>query len=114
MREFLATRRARVAPADAGLPPQGPRRRVDGLRREEVALLAGVSPEYYVRLERGRATGPSAGVVDAVAASCAWTTTNAPTSTGSSAPSPPGPAPGAGAAKDLVNDPTAGEMPWPS
>jgi transcriptional regulator with XRE-family HTH domain len=40
---------------------------VTGLRREEVALLAGVSPEYYVRLERGRATGPSAGVVDAVA-----------------------------------------------
>jgi transcriptional regulator with XRE-family HTH domain len=40
---------------------------VKGLRREEVALLAGVSPEYYVRLERGQATGPSAGVVDAVA-----------------------------------------------
>ena len=67
VREFLGTRRARVSPADAGLPPQGPRRRVTGLRREEVALLAGVSPEYYVRLERGRATGPSAGVVDAVA-----------------------------------------------
>jgi transcriptional regulator with XRE-family HTH domain len=41
---------------------------VKGLRREEVALLAGVSPEYYVRLERGQATGPSPGVVDAVAA----------------------------------------------
>ena len=54
-------------PTDAGLPPQGTRRRVKGLRREEVALLAGVSPEYYVRLERGQATGPSAGVVDAVA-----------------------------------------------
>jgi transcriptional regulator with XRE-family HTH domain len=67
VREFLITRRARVTPADAGLPPQGARRRVKGLRREEVALLAGVSPEYYVRLERGRATGPSAGVVDAVA-----------------------------------------------
>ncbi|OPC84091.1 transcriptional regulator [Embleya scabrispora] len=67
VREFLTTRRARVTPADAGLPPQGARRRVKGLRREEVALLAGVSPEYYVRLERGQATGPSAGVVDAVA-----------------------------------------------
>jgi transcriptional regulator with XRE-family HTH domain len=67
VREFLTTRRARVSPADAGLPPQGSRRRVAGLRREEVALLAGISPEYYVRLERGQATGPSAGVVDAVA-----------------------------------------------
>jgi len=67
VREFLTTRRARVTPTGAGLPPQGTRRRVKGLRREEVALLAGVSPEYYVRLERGQATGPSAGVVDAVA-----------------------------------------------
>lgn len=67
VREFLTIRRARVTPADAGLPAQGTRRRVKGLRREEVALLAGVSPEYYVRLERGQATGPSAGVVDAVA-----------------------------------------------
>jgi len=67
VREFLTTRRARVTPTEAGLPPQGTRRRVKGLRREEVALLAGVSPEYYVRLERGQATGPSAGVVNAVA-----------------------------------------------
>src|SRR3954462_11291063 len=65
VREFLGSRRARVTPADAGLPPQGTRRRVKALRREEVALLAGVSPEYYVRLERGPATGPSAGVVNA-------------------------------------------------
>ncbi|WP_066359920.1 helix-turn-helix transcriptional regulator [Herbidospora mongoliensis] len=67
VREFLTTRRARVTPTDAGLPPQGTRRRVKGLRREEVALLAGVSPEYYIRLERGQASGPSNGVVDAVA-----------------------------------------------
>ncbi|MEU5786325.1 helix-turn-helix transcriptional regulator [Micromonospora purpureochromogenes] len=67
VRDFLTTRRARVAPTDAGLPSQGTRRRVKGLRREEVALLAGVSPEYYVRLERGQATGPSAGVVGSVA-----------------------------------------------
>lgn len=68
VREFLSTRRDRVSPADAGLPAAGTRRRVKGLRREEVALLAGVSPEYYIRLERGQATGPSAGVVDSVAA----------------------------------------------
>jgi transcriptional regulator with XRE-family HTH domain len=67
VREFLTSRRARITPTDAGLPPQSTRRRVKGLRREEVALLAGVSPEYYVRLERGQATGPSTGVVDAVA-----------------------------------------------
>ncbi|WP_327094629.1 helix-turn-helix transcriptional regulator [Nocardia vinacea] len=67
VREFLSTRRDRVSPADVGLPETGTRRRVKGLRREEVALLAGVSPQYYIRLERGKATGPSRGVVDAVA-----------------------------------------------
>src|SRR3954465_4979040 len=66
VREFLTTRRARVTPADAGLPPQGTRRRVAGLRREEVALLAGVSPQYYVRLERGDATGISESIIDGV------------------------------------------------
>jgi transcriptional regulator with XRE-family HTH domain len=67
VREFLSSRRDRVSPADAGLPLGGTRRRVKGLRREEVALLAGVSPEYYIRLERGQATGPSASVVESVA-----------------------------------------------
>ena len=67
VREFLSSRRDRVSPTDAGLPVGGTRRRVKGLRREEVALLAGVSPEYYIRLERGQATGPSASVVEAVA-----------------------------------------------
>jgi transcriptional regulator with XRE-family HTH domain len=67
VREFLGTRRDRITPADVGLPTTGTRRRVKGLRREEVALLAGVSPEYYIRLERGQATGPSAGVVESVA-----------------------------------------------
>ena len=67
VREFLSTRRDRITPGDAGLPTTGTRRRVKGLRREEVALLAGVSPEYYIRLERGQATGPSAGVVESVA-----------------------------------------------
>ena len=68
VREFLSTRRGRVSPADAGLPATGTRRRVKGLRREEVALLAGISPEYYIRLERGQATGPSTGVVESIAA----------------------------------------------
>src|SRR3954453_15831922 len=64
LRAFLVTRRARVSPAEAGLAVIGSRRRVPGLRREEVAMLAGISVEYYVRLERGQATGPSPGVVE--------------------------------------------------
>jgi transcriptional regulator with XRE-family HTH domain len=68
VREFLSSRRDRISPATAGLPAGGTRRRVKGLRREEVALLAGMSPEYYIRLERGQATGPSPGVVESVAA----------------------------------------------
>ncbi|ROR65516.1 helix-turn-helix domain-containing protein [Agrococcus jenensis] len=67
IREFLTTRRARLTPADLGLPDFGGRRRVAGLRREEVALVAGVSVEYYVRLERGNATGVSASVLEGVA-----------------------------------------------
>lgn len=64
--DFLRLRRARVAPADVGLPT-GPRRRVGGLRREELAQLAGISVEYYQRLEQGRSGGPSPEVVDALA-----------------------------------------------
>lgn len=64
--EFLSTRRARVTPEQVGLPAWGPRR-VKGLRREEVASLAGVSVEYYKRLERGRATGVSDSVLEALA-----------------------------------------------
>ncbi len=67
LREFLRTRRARIAPQDAGLPPSLGVRRVPGLRREEVALLAGVSAEYYERLERGRTGNASASVLDAIA-----------------------------------------------
>ncbi|MFI6601249.1 helix-turn-helix transcriptional regulator [Nonomuraea sp. NPDC050536] len=63
---FLKSRRARVTPQSAGLEP-GARRRVAGLRREEVALLAGISVEYYVRLEQGRSTAPSEEVLDAIA-----------------------------------------------
>lgn len=57
IREFLTTRRARVTPVQAGLPAYGGRRRVPGLRREEVALLAGISVEYYIQLERGSVRG---------------------------------------------------------
>ena len=68
IREFLSTRRARISPEQAGLPIYGgARRRVTGLRREEVALLAGISTEYYTRLERGNATGMSESVIEGIA-----------------------------------------------
>ncbi|MGI5144447.1 helix-turn-helix transcriptional regulator [Streptomyces sp. CA-106110] len=67
LREFLRTRRARITPEQAGLPPHPGVRRVPGLRREEVAQLAGVSVDYYVRLERGRSTSASISVLEAVA-----------------------------------------------
>ena len=66
IREFLISRRSRLTPADAGLPDFGGRRRVPGLRREEVALLAGMSVEYYVRLERGNASGISDAILDGI------------------------------------------------
>jgi transcriptional regulator with XRE-family HTH domain len=66
MREFLTSRRDRLTPQEAGLPDFGGRRRVKGLRREEVALLAGMSTEYYVRLERGNATGVSEAVLNGI------------------------------------------------
>ena len=67
VREFLSTRRARLSPERAGLPTFGGDRRVPGLRREEVALLAGVSVDYYTRFERGNLTGASESVLDALA-----------------------------------------------
>ncbi|MFE6553726.1 helix-turn-helix transcriptional regulator [Streptomyces sp. NPDC057746] len=67
VREFLSTRRARITPEQAGLPIYGGNRRVAGLRREEVALLAGMSVDYYVRLERGNLSGASESVLDALA-----------------------------------------------
>ncbi|MFK0173566.1 helix-turn-helix transcriptional regulator [Streptomyces sp. NPDC090306] len=67
IRAFLASRRAKITPQQAGLPAYGGNRRVPGLRREEVALLAGVSIDYYVRLERGHIAGASEEVLDAVA-----------------------------------------------
>lgn len=64
--EFLTTRRAKLTPSQVGLPDFGGRRRVPGLRREEVAMVAGMSAEYYKRLERGNAAGVSEAVIDGV------------------------------------------------
>jgi transcriptional regulator with XRE-family HTH domain len=67
VRDFLTSRRARITPEQAGLPAYGGNRRVKGLRREEVALLAGVSIDYYIRMERGDLGGASEAVLDGVA-----------------------------------------------
>jgi transcriptional regulator with XRE-family HTH domain len=67
IREFLVSRRARITPQQAGLTAYGRNRRVPGLRREEVALLAGVSIDYYTQLERGKLGGVSDSVLDAIA-----------------------------------------------
>jgi transcriptional regulator with XRE-family HTH domain len=67
LREFLTSRRARITPQQAGLPHYGGRRRVPGLRRDELANLAGVSVEYYTKLERGNAQGVSDSVLEALA-----------------------------------------------
>ncbi|WP_319435631.1 helix-turn-helix transcriptional regulator [Mycobacterium sp. RTGN5] len=64
IREFLSSRRARIKPEQAGLPAYGGNRRVKGLRREEVAMLAGVSVDYYVQMERGNLAGASESVLD--------------------------------------------------
>src|SRR3954468_527180 len=66
IREFLTTRRARLTPERAGLPTFGRSRRGEGLRRDEVALLAGVSVEYYTPLGRGNGRGVSEDVLDSV------------------------------------------------
>ncbi|WP_434315531.1 helix-turn-helix transcriptional regulator [Leifsonia sp. P73] len=67
VRDFLTSRRARLTPEQAGLPAYGGNRRVTGLRREEVAMLAGVSVDYYTRLERGNLSGASDSVLEALA-----------------------------------------------
>jgi transcriptional regulator with XRE-family HTH domain len=66
VREFLTTRRARITPDQVGIPTSG-NRRVPGLRRSEVATIAGLSVEYYAKLERGQIAGASTGVLDAPA-----------------------------------------------
>ena len=67
IQEFLASRRARISPESVGLPVVGRKRRVPGLRREEVAALAGLSVDYYIRLERGALTNASDSVLNAIA-----------------------------------------------
>jgi transcriptional regulator with XRE-family HTH domain len=67
IREFLTSRRAKITPDQAGLRVYGDNRRVPGLRREEVALLGGVSVDYYTRLERGNLKGVSESVLEALA-----------------------------------------------
>jgi transcriptional regulator with XRE-family HTH domain len=67
IRDFLTTRRARITPDQAGLPAYGTSRRVPGLRREEAAMLAGVSVDYYTRLERGNLSGVSESVLESLA-----------------------------------------------
>ncbi|MFC0432317.1 helix-turn-helix transcriptional regulator [Kutzneria buriramensis] len=64
--DFLRTRRARISPDAAGVPSDGRARRVPGLRRDEVARLAGISIEYYTRLEQGRVGNPSPEIVEAI------------------------------------------------
>jgi hypothetical protein len=66
IREFLTCRRAKITPEQTGLPVFGGPRRVPGLRREEVALLPGVSVDYYTRLERGNMAGVSESVLEAL------------------------------------------------
>lgn len=73
--EFLRSRRARLRPQDVGLPQYGGRRRVPGLRREELAQLAGVSVAYYIRLEQGRGRNVSSAVLDAIATALRLTPT---------------------------------------
>jgi transcriptional regulator with XRE-family HTH domain len=65
--EFLRNRRGRIGPAEVGLPAGTTRRQTPGLRREELAALAGVSIDYYIRLEQGRDTNPGAAILDALA-----------------------------------------------
>lgn len=66
VRDFLVTRRERLTPSDVGIPDHG-RRRVKGLRREEVAMLAGISVEYYTKIERGDAVGATPSIINAIA-----------------------------------------------
>jgi transcriptional regulator with XRE-family HTH domain len=67
IRQFLTSRRAKITPERTGLPTYGAKRRVTGLRREEVSLLAGISVEYYTRLERGNTNGVSEDVLEGIA-----------------------------------------------
>ena len=68
--DFLRTRRAKLRPGDVGLPPGHGSRRTPGLRREEIAALAGLSIDYYLRLEQGKEANPSGPILDGLARAC--------------------------------------------
>ncbi|MFF2437505.1 helix-turn-helix domain-containing protein [Streptomyces sp. NPDC058107] len=87
--DFLRSRRSRLRPEDAGAASSGGVRRVPGLRREKVAHLAGVSTDYYTRLEQGRPPTPPRRYWRRSPAPCAWTTPNAATSSSSPDPGHP-------------------------
>jgi hypothetical protein len=89
--DFLASRRAKISPQQTGLTAYGANRRVPGLRRGEVAMLAGLSSDYYVRLERGNLAGVSESVLHAVRPRAAATRPNRSTCTTWRAPPAPGP-----------------------
>ena len=95
VRKFLTSRRARITPEEAGLPVYGGNRRVTGLRREEVAMLAGMSIDYYIRLERGNLSGASDSVLEALGR--ALKLDDAETAHLLTLPAPPPPPPGCGA-----------------
>jgi hypothetical protein len=94
VRDFLVTRRGRITPQQAGLSFYGGNRRVPGLRREEVAMLAGVSADYYTRLEKGNLAGVSDSVLEAIAGALQPARPNGSTcSTWPARPTPAPPAP---------------------
>ena len=89
VRDFLSSRRARVTPEQAGLPAYGgANRRVKGLRREEVALLAGISIDYYIRMERGDLAGASDAVLDGVGRTSLHAASGAGSEQASTGPAP--------------------------
>ena len=93
LREFLTSRRARITPEQAGLTVYGDNRRVPGLRREEVAMLAGVSADYYTQVERGNISGVSDGVLEALVRALRLDDASGRICSTSSAPGEPRPRP---------------------
>ncbi len=85
---YLRARRTQTSPEHVGLTVGAGIRRTPGLRREELATLAGISIDYYVRLERGKETRPSPTALDSLARACTWTTRSTSTCM-SSPPEPP-------------------------
>ena len=110
IRQFLTSRRAKITPEQTGLPTYGSNRRVAGLRREEVALLAGVSVDYYTRLERGNLGGSPKASWTRSPRPCSWTTPSAATCL--TWPGRPTPRPGRGAARPPSGSGRASSASW--